>query len=542
MNGTGKEVGERDKMTRKLYIGIVLVALLLLVGTVDAYPRAVLFTFDDSRASVYYVGYPIFESHGYKATFYVVTDQINEGSYVGKSTINRSQLKTLYDAGWDIADHTRSHPFFLRDKSNLSDNMNLAEQIAEIQGGKDNLTAWGFTRASSHISYPGGQYDDNTTLAMASCGMLTGRTVESAPQTVPPFNNDLFHLTGVRPLTLDNENEQYAYLESLSSDNVVIYLTHGVDDLGAGASNTTNVTLKNMLNYMDDHNIPVWTITELYANISASGTASPVASFTGTPVSGTAPLTVAFTDTSTNSPTSWAWRFGDGGTSTLRNPSHTYTTAGTYMVTLIATNAAGNNSNPGTGYITVISEATPPVASGIVIFRPASGYWYFDNNLDGTTDNSFRFGSIADQNITGDWNGDGSDGIAIFRPANGYWYFDNNLDGIADNSFRFGGGTDRIISGDWNGDGSDGIAIFRPANGYWYFDNNLDGIVDNSFRYGGSADQIIRGDWNGDGSDGIAIFRPATGYWYFDYNLDGKVDNSFRFGGFTDRISTVRWA
>ena len=65
MNGTGKEVGERDKMTRKLYIGIVLVALLLLVGTVDAYPRAVLFTFDDSRASVYYVGYPIFESHGY---------------------------------------------------------------------------------------------------------------------------------------------------------------------------------------------------------------------------------------------------------------------------------------------------------------------------------------------------------------------------------------------------------------------------------------------------------------------------------------------
>jgi hypothetical protein len=117
------------------------------------------------------------------------------------------------------------------------------------------------------------------------------------------------------------------------------------------------------------------------------------------------------------------------------------------MVTLIATNSAGS-SNPRTGYITVISEP-PSVATGIAIFRPASGYWYFDNNLDGITDTSFRFGGIADQNITGDWNGDGSDGIAIFRPANGYWYFDYNLDGIIDNTFRFGGFTDRISTGRW---------------------------------------------------------------------------------------------
>jgi len=60
---------------------------------------------------------------------------------------------------------------------------------------------------------------------------------------------------------------------------------------------------------------------------------APIASFTGTPLSGTAPLAVKFTDTSTNSPTSWAWTFGDGGTATTPNPSHQYSTAGTYMVT-----------------------------------------------------------------------------------------------------------------------------------------------------------------------------------------------------------------
>ena len=54
--------------------------------------------------------------------------------------------------------------------------------------------------------------------------------------------------------------------------------------------------------------------------------------------------TVTFTDQSLNSPTSWAWQFGDGGTSTLANPTHTYASIGTYSVTLVACNALGCDS------------------------------------------------------------------------------------------------------------------------------------------------------------------------------------------------------
>jgi hypothetical protein len=85
-------------------------------------------------------------------------------------------------------------------------------------------------------------------------------------------------------------------------------------------------------------------------------------------------------------------------------------------------------------------------------------------------------------------------GIAIFRPSTGWWYFDYNIDGAVNNSFRYGNSADRIISGNWQGS-NDGIAIFRPSTGYWYFDYNLDGIVNKSFRYGGGADQIIAGKW-----------------------------------------------
>lgn len=62
---------------------------------------------------------------------------------------------------------------------------------------------------------------------------------------------------------------------------------------------------------------------------------------------------IQFTDKSTNGPTSWAWDFGDGQSSTLQNPSHTYTANGTYTVKLTATNAFGKDDESKTGYITV---------------------------------------------------------------------------------------------------------------------------------------------------------------------------------------------
>jgi PKD repeat protein len=83
---------------------------------------------------------------------------------------------------------------------------------------------------------------------------------------------------------------------------------------------------------------------------------TPTASFTYFPASGVAPLFVQFTDTSTNSPTSWAWNFGDGQTSTLKNPTHQYNSSGNYTVTLTAYNAAGPSVPPASHVVAV----TPP--------------------------------------------------------------------------------------------------------------------------------------------------------------------------------------
>ncbi|HLN75838.1 MAG TPA: LamG-like jellyroll fold domain-containing protein [Nocardioidaceae bacterium] len=104
---------------------------------------------------------------------------------------------------------------------------------------------------------------------------------------------------------------------------------------------------------------------------------APTAAFTGTPTSGSAPLNVSFTDQSTGSPTSWSWTFGDGGTSTAQNPTHTYNQAGTYTVSLTSTNSSGSNTATKTGFVTVGSTPPPPSGSyqSTVTADTPAGYW-----------------------------------------------------------------------------------------------------------------------------------------------------------------------
>jgi PKD repeat protein len=140
-----------------------------------------------------------------------------------------------------------------------------------------------------------------------------------------------------------------------------------------------------------------------YITVSAAAI-TPVALFHSNTTSGTIPLAVQFLDSSSNSPTSWAWSFGDGGTSAEQSPEHTYTTAGTYTVTLTATNAGGSNTVTRAGEIVVGSVSAVPVAAFISTVEsgnaplivqfvdsstntPTSWVWSFGDGNTSTTQN-----------------------------------------------------------------------------------------------------------------------------------------------------------
>jgi len=82
----------------------------------------------------------------------------------------------------------------------------------------------------------------------------------------------------------------------------------------------------------------------------------PIADFSAEPTAGVAPLAVEFTDKSTGDITSCSWDFGDGSTSDEENPSHTYSTAGIYTVSLDVSGPGGTDTETKESFITVYEQ------------------------------------------------------------------------------------------------------------------------------------------------------------------------------------------
>ena len=111
-----------------------------------------------------------------------------------------------------------------------------------------------------------------------------------------------------------------------------------------------------------------------YVTITVLQPKVPVAKFSNHITTGYSPLVVKFTDLSENNATAWNWDFGDGTTSTDRNPRHTYSSIGDHTVTLTVSNAAGKNTDIKSNHIHVkaMPESTKPIANFSV--SPSSGY------------------------------------------------------------------------------------------------------------------------------------------------------------------------
>src|SRR5262245_43689307 len=87
----------------------------------------------------------------------------------------------------------------------------------------------------------------------------------------------------------------------------------------------------------------------------------PLAEFAGAPTTGPSPLQVSFQDQSSGAVTGWSWDFGDfTAPSTLENPSHAYSSPGSYTVSLTVSGPGGPDTRTRAGYVAVIPP--PPVA------------------------------------------------------------------------------------------------------------------------------------------------------------------------------------
>lgn len=94
-----------------------------------------------------------------------------------------------------------------------------------------------------------------------------------------------------------------------------------------------------------------------------------------------------FFDQSLNGPESWLWDFGDGTSSTVQHPVHTYTAPGDYTVCLATTNVAGSDT-----FCMDISVVLPPVAAFTYTNDGTGMYTFTDESLNGPESWLWDFG------------------------------------------------------------------------------------------------------------------------------------------------------
>ncbi len=138
----------------------------------------------------------------------------------------------------------------------------------------------------------------------------------------------------------------------------------------------------------------------------------PQASFFANRSEGPAPLVVAFTDESTGDPYAWLWEFGDGATSVVQHPAHTYTVPGTYLVNLTIISPTGTARTRYPERIDVGPDPRAPVAN--FTLSRSSGmaplYVRFTDTSTNATSWRWDFGGLA-------WTSMKSPSVVFRRPG-----------------------------------------------------------------------------------------------------------------------------
>ena len=265
---------------------------------------------------------------------------------------------------------------------------------ATNSGGSDNETKTSYITVTSTLSYCTPTYTTGTTDGDYTDGVVLGsiNNQSTGSSGGPNYNDYTFMTTN---LAQSSSNTLSITSGAYSTDDYAAWIDYNKDGVfssseklgqvsctsafqtmtinftvsGTAPTGSTRLRVRcayNTSGAMDPCSSYGYGETEDYSvNITSSGTSAPVADFTANVTTVSVGGSVNFTDLSTNTPTQWAWTFNGGtpSSSTIKNPSGIiYNTAGTYSVSLTATNSGGSNTNTKTSYITVTSGTVPPVA------------------------------------------------------------------------------------------------------------------------------------------------------------------------------------
>lgn len=182
--------------------------------------------------------------------------------------------------------------------------------------------------------------------------------------------------------------------------------------LAAILGNTVKVAASSSFPVKTGMTSPGNPVTGSAPNAAFSGNGVITSTAAPATISGVKPFVVEFRDTSGGQPTSWLWTFPDTGTTTtVQDPLlHTFANAGTYIVTMTATNMWG--SSTASMSVTVVDTSTVDFTADQTSIDPGAQVQFTDTSTSGGTAWAWTFGAgqgtSTQQNPTHTYNASGT--------------------------------------------------------------------------------------------------------------------------------------
>jgi peptidoglycan/xylan/chitin deacetylase (PgdA/CDA1 family) len=216
----------------------------------------IMICFDGSGSSLYDVIFPITESYGVRCINYVQSNEVGLPGYC-----TGEQLDELYAAGWDHGNHTETH----RDMTTLS----YEEQLQEIMACDAYLGSRGYARhRRCHFAPPLGAWNYDTISALQAAGYRSLRSGITGLVPHPP-QSELFYMKVKEIQNTTNMSTVYALIDKCQqAKSTLIIFTHGAKNSDPGEYEMLTSDFIMMLNYIQDKNIPIVTISEWYSQLT----------------------------------------------------------------------------------------------------------------------------------------------------------------------------------------------------------------------------------------------------------------------------------
>ncbi len=217
--------------------------------------KLVVFTFDDATASQYSIVAPLLKQYGFGGTFYIC--EFPPSSADSNIYMNWRQIRELDRMGFEIANHTKSHPQL----SKLTPE-EMDAQIAYIEHKCDSM----HIKKPVTFAYPGYDLDQRVLDILLKRGYLLARgggnhaydPLVDYPLLIPSW-----------AMTANNKAEIMKAFGEARNGKIVVLTIHGVPDLEHPWVTTPPELFKEYLQYLSDQHFKVISLRELDNYVNA---------------------------------------------------------------------------------------------------------------------------------------------------------------------------------------------------------------------------------------------------------------------------------